>query len=159
MHAPTFLSLLLAVPLVPLTKREKVALRRAAQVAVKGMEGFVVHSESSTRILLRQAVSNGATAKEAAKSVFLNPVQQYNRDLSITAIRVWSKQLAEEKKQKRGKRNEKHESKKRKIDEPDGDYHFTCLEALSATGLRAIRYAKELPLLKCVLARAVLGTS
>ena len=27
-------------------------------------------------------------------------------------------------------------------------FKFTCLEALSATGLRAIRYAKEIPLLK-----------
>lgn len=32
-------------------------------------------------------------------------------------------------------------------DEPP-TYKFTLLEALSATGLRAIRYAKEIPLLR-----------
>ena len=31
------------------------------------------------------------------------------------------------------------------------DYTFTILEALSATGLRSIRYAKEIPLVKYVL--------
>ena len=29
-------------------------------------------------------------------------------------------------------------------------YKFVLLEALSATGLRAIRYAKEIPLVRCV---------
>jgi tRNA (guanine26-N2/guanine27-N2)-dimethyltransferase len=56
--------------------------------------------------------------------VFYNPVQQFNRDLSIAAIRCW----AEGKREKLKRQNAK----------------FKLCEALSASGLRSIRYAKEL---------------
>ncbi|PJF17261.1 hypothetical protein PSACC_02927 [Paramicrosporidium saccamoebae] len=58
--------------------------------------------------------------------VFYNPVQQFNRDLSISVIRTFSDIYLSER-------------KKRNLD------GLTILEALSATGLRSIRYAKELP--------------
>lgn len=48
-------------------------------------EGFKPHTESSTTIL----VPKGNTA-------FLNPVQQYNRDLSIAVIRAWNEMRKEE---------------------------------------------------------------
>ena len=57
------------------------------------------------------------------EEVFYNPVQEFNRDLSIAAIQQCLKIMAEEKADKEG---------------------FRILEALSATGLRAIRYAKEI---------------
>ena len=117
-------------------------------------------------------------------------MQEYNRDLSIVAIRAWSEiksaeELARREKQ-RAKRANGPPSKRRKLngaagvrrrslrphlsrqtdagpstaapdsatpDEPPAPipaYRFTVFEALSATGLRSIRYAKELPLLKCI---------
>ena len=48
-------------------------------------DGFKPHTESSTTIL----VPKGNTA-------FLNPVQQYNRDLSIAVIRAWNEMRKEE---------------------------------------------------------------
>lgn len=44
--------------------------------------GFKLHTENTTRILLPD--NNEA---------FLNPVQEFNRDLSIACIRVWSEEL------------------------------------------------------------------
>jgi len=43
--------------------------------------GFTLHSENTTHILLPG--DNGA---------FLNPVQEFNRDLSVACIRVWSEE-------------------------------------------------------------------
>ena len=48
--------------------------------------GFVVHAESTTSILFASPQATGPAP------VFLNPVQEYNRDLSIVAIRTWSEQ-------------------------------------------------------------------
>ena len=45
-------------------------------------EGFTIHTENSARILL-----------PATDDAFLNPVQEFNRDLSIACIRVWSEEL------------------------------------------------------------------
>ncbi|GAA6039525.1 hypothetical protein JCM8097_008367 [Rhodosporidiobolus ruineniae] len=191
-------------------------------------EGFIVHTESTTSILF--AAPPSSTSGETAP-VFLNPVQEYNRDLSVVAIRTWGQVWNEEKvarweegvRRKREKKRgadgaAKGKGKKRKgaegeavvaaegegerkteepaveaekkVAEPvkggetavaEGSetastpapapapaatashapppaalkapvYKFTLLEALSATGLRAIRYAKELPLLKYVVA-------
>ena len=52
-------------------------------------EGFTVHSENSARILLPK--DNGA---------FLNPVQEFNRDLSVACIRTWGDQMNEAKRKK-----------------------------------------------------------
>jgi tRNA (guanine26-N2/guanine27-N2)-dimethyltransferase len=183
--------------------------------------GFVLHHESTTSILFAIPKASTSAHTEAAP-VFLNPVQEYNRDLSIVAIRMWSEVRAEEIRvkieatkarreknqgQKRAREVEKmnadsestefeNEGEKRvktdqsemkdsedvevsltssfqtipsaervhsqvlievpEVDrvpivaraEPMPNYDFTVLEALSATGLRAIRYAKEIPLLR-----------
>ncbi|KAF4608496.1 RNA methyltransferase tRNA(m5U54)methyltransferase [Pleurotus pulmonarius] len=138
--------------------------------------GFKLHTENTTRILLPD--NNEA---------FLNPVQEFNRDLSIACIRVWSEELdkfkqsrwqaSQERKSKapakKARRSEEvtettssiaaesTTSEPKEISEAQGSVHkepkyhpykFTLLEALSATGLRSIRYAKEIPLLKCVIA-------
>lgn len=55
--------------------------------------------------------------------VFYSPVQQFNRDMSIAVIREFAKLI------------EKENGSKKKL---------KILEALSASGLRSIRYAKEL---------------
>jgi hypothetical protein len=47
--------------------------------------GYKAHTESSTTILVPEA-----------NTAFLNPVQQYNRDLSIAVIRAWNDMRKEE---------------------------------------------------------------
>jgi hypothetical protein len=47
--------------------------------------GFKAHTESSTTILVPES-----------NTAFLNPVQQYNRDLSIAVIRAWNEMRKEE---------------------------------------------------------------
>ncbi|KAH9822413.1 tRNA methyltransferase [Melampsora americana] len=200
--------------------------------------GFTSHQESTTTILIPTSASTNSTE---TSEVFINPVQEYNRDLSIAAIRAWSSlrddefiarrnaKLARSKKPTRGKGKhdskralipdqvetnsseipieEGSESKKARLDTPvseklemetetaavnenqgkmipdvvQSNYilppqeengstdasvsvcatsstsqlkapKFTALEALSATGLRAIRYAKEIPSMKWIIA-------
>ena len=57
-------------------------------------EGFVVHTESTTSILFAAPPSSSGTG---TAPVFLNPVQEYNRDLSVVAIRTWSEARQAEK--------------------------------------------------------------
>ncbi|ORX36858.1 S-adenosyl-L-methionine-dependent methyltransferase [Kockovaella imperatae] len=137
------------------------------------------HTESKTTILLPSA------------GAFLNPPQQFNRDLSVAVIRAWNerrKELAEAKykakaekgkgKGKKGKKGQGDAEHRAEVTvnpeemtvngtgegshgqpvagpsnpKPFRPHKITILEALSATGLRAIRYAKEIPDVKCVLA-------
>ena len=81
-------------------------------------------TEGSTTIYVTNAKST---------DVFYNPVQQFNRDMSIAVINqfVKDRQTDEDFKDKEG---------------------LTILEALSATGLRSIRYAKEIPGCKQIIA-------
>ncbi|KAF5380997.1 hypothetical protein D9615_003984 [Tricholomella constricta] len=142
-------------------------------------DGLTLHTENTSHILLE---SNKA---------FLNPVQEFNRDLSVACIKVWSEELNRAKEErwrqnqeKKAKKLKDGTSKKRKVETegahgpeeplkaavasdvglPESEssigpqtnspepYKFVLLEALSATGLRSIRYAKEIPLLKYVIA-------
>ncbi|KAH6918541.1 guanine-N2--methyltransferase [Coprinopsis sp. MPI-PUGE-AT-0042] len=127
-------------------------------------EGYRLHTENTTKLLLEE------------NAAFLNPVQEFNRDLSIATIRTWSEELNRTKEElwkkaqeKKAKRIAEQPAKRMKVDgEPESEsatvgltevpaatyhpYRFTLLEALSATGLRSIRYAKEIPLLKRVIA-------
>lgn len=109
-------------------------------------------------------------SKEAA---FLNPVQEFNRDLSTIAIISWSQIFDGEKRSRFDARQRKQKGKRAKTDEPEAkraktendapreytSYKFKILEALSATGLRSIRYAKEIPLLGTVLANDLAPTA
>lgn len=105
--------------------------------------------------------------------VFYNPIQQFNRDLSVVGIRAWAEINQEEREM--ATRN-KNISKKRKRTNDNNDQdqversmsngetsvididtektvpYIRIIEALSASGLRAIRYAKEIPNIKLVLA-------
>ncbi|SPN99587.1 related to N2,N2-dimethylguanosine tRNA methyltransferase [Cephalotrichum gorgonifer] len=132
--------------------------------------------------------------KEGPQQVFYNPIQQFNRDLSVLAIKAFQQVRAEEKasagKEKTGKKrkregpgNGEKEAKAikatddsspqavEKTDAPEDATpedtsvpeapsvskseqkqdapkkpNFSILDALSASGLRALRYAHELPL-------------
>ncbi|XP_015118487.1 probable tRNA (guanine(26)-N(2))-dimethyltransferase isoform X2 [Diachasma alloeum] len=86
------------------------------------------------------------------KNVFYNPVQEFNRDLSVAVLSLIAK--------------EKHENftaiktETVKINPSDqaGVKHengITILEALSATGLRSIRYAKEVPYVRQIIANDI----
>lgn len=65
---------------------------------------------------------------ETRGAVFYNPVQEFNRDTSITVINEFNEMLAEE----RAAKNKAHEG-------------ISVFEALGATGLRSVRYMKEIP--------------
>ena len=75
---------------------------------------------------------------EVRGAVFYNPVQEFNRDLSILVIREFQKLLIEEK------------QAKKKIH--DG---INILEALAATGLRSVRYLKEINNIKTLIANDI----
>lgn len=150
----------------------------------------------------QEAASKGTKkdlkADEESQSVFYNPIQQFNRDLSVLAIRAYGESLLALKKQKheqklkkrgapvapgKGQKRKREEdsddpaSKKPSIEEekdvkastceepailPNGKeeaqndsksaFPFMILDALSATGLRALRYASELPSVTRVVA-------
>lgn len=84
------------------------------------------------------------------ETVFYNHIQQFNRDLSVMAVRAWLDQHNETR------------LKKRKIDENGEtktveDKKFVrILEALSASGLRALRYGHEVPQVSKIIANDLL---
>lgn len=74
--------------------------------------------------------------------MFYNPVQEFNRDLSVSVLNVYFETLWKDKsKAKRKDANDSQEEPKAGVKFKNG---MRILEALSATGLRSIRYAKEI---------------
>ncbi|KAM4056948.1 n2,N2-dimethylguanosine tRNA methyltransferase [Hirsutella rhossiliensis] len=136
--------------------------------------------------LTAKADKNGASGQQ----VFYNPIQQYNRDLSILAIKAYGEWALERRPQ--GQRPAKHGKKRKRghedpapapapapgpepqsesglqenqaaaVSQPDKSQQplpakehkpsFKILDALSASGLRALRYAHELPFVTSVTA-------
>lgn len=90
------------------------------------------------------------------KKVFYNPVQEFNRDLSIAVLSVFAEEsfLAKQRKKRNNDGNFKN-SIEEQTDLPLGvslDDGISVLEALSATGLRSMRFALEIPGIKEVVA-------
>ncbi|KAI8391213.1 N2,N2-dimethylguanosine tRNA methyltransferase [Radiomyces spectabilis] len=89
--------------------------------------------------------------------VFYNPVQEFNRDMSIAAIRTWSEIFLQEKRDRIEKKIQKvkDEEERKKMEASLNEHinakNFTILEALAASGLRSVRYAKEIPNLRQVV--------
>ena len=86
-------------------------------------------------------------------NVFYNPVQEFNRDLSVSVLNVFHRRLQQERQQKAAKKTstpsgEESEQVTPSIPTYTPGQHYPeglrILEALSATGLRSIRYAKEI---------------
>ena len=75
---------------------------------------------------------------ETRGAVFYNPVQEFNRDISILAINEFNQLLTEE----RAAKGKTHEGIK-------------VLEALAATGLRSVRYMKEIPSITTLVANDI----
>ncbi|KAL7789016.1 S-adenosyl-L-methionine-dependent methyltransferase [Trichoderma ceciliae] len=135
---------------------------------------FRVVREGKATILVPQGAKIGEDPGEV-QQVFYNPIQQYNRDLSVLAIKTYGEQSLEQRRERNVARSNK-QGKKRKRDERDekddgtlstetetpglsvsdqaaeaSDEQrthrstFRILDALSASGLRALRYGHELP--------------
>lgn len=96
-------------------------------------------------------ISEGSCSIFNEGNVFYNPVQQFNRDLSISVLSTYS--YLSQKTEIRKKIDfqnvtdfkadfEQFLATQRRVKREDG---LDILEALSATGLRSIRYAKEVP--------------
>jgi tRNA (guanine26-N2/guanine27-N2)-dimethyltransferase len=129
-------------------------------------------AENTTIQQFTTVTEGKATILFPKDQVFYNPAQQFNRDLSVAVIRTWSESLAATKSQLR-KAAWDQKKKRRKEVTPESPSvqdtssteesapkngadpptkKITILEALSATGLRAIRYALEIPNVSTVLA-------
>jgi len=114
-------------------------IKRRINVILKNMstEEPIVIKEGQAEILVK---------KDA--HVFYNPVQEFNRDLSVAVLRVCTSKFNALKKPARP-------SVIVSLNEQEKTEELTkirILEALSATGLRSIRYAKEVPGLAEVVA-------
>lgn len=136
----------------------------AANVTHEGTEYNAV--KEGLAVILRPA------QESATQTVFYNPIQQFNRDLSVLAIRAYGEHVLALKKQRALRKREKGTKRKREDGEEGGQERqegqeggqeagkgetegrgtFTILDALSATGLRALRYASEIPFTTCIVA-------
>ena len=67
-------------------------------------DGFTLHTENTSHILL-----------PSSNEAFLNPVQEFNRDLSVATIRVWSDVLNRTKEERWRQTQEKKLEKMRKL--------------------------------------------
>lgn len=75
-------------------------------------------------------IKEGQASLQVPKTVFYNPVQEFNRDLSVLVLRTYLKHDVWH-----------HKSEEKHVKARGG---MKILDALSASGLRSIRYAKEL---------------
>ncbi|XP_046385091.1 probable tRNA (guanine(26)-N(2))-dimethyltransferase [Ischnura elegans] len=120
-----------------------------------GDREFVIdrHPASNEEGLEKSLIAEGKAEIiiSSCKRVFYNPVQEFNRDLSVAVLRIFSEEyrVKRERKHMVGKPSFHRESPD--LGEPD-EGGITILEALSASGLRSIRYAKEVPGVKTVVA-------
>lgn len=71
-------------------------------------EGFTLHTENTSHILL-----------PSNNEAFLNPVQEFNRDISVAAIRVWSEELNKKKEERWGQARGRRQKKAGKLPAPD----------------------------------------
>ncbi|CAD7927343.1 unnamed protein product [Amoebophrya sp. A120] len=99
--------------------------------------------EGSAKIFSVSAASASSKRDDASKqNVFYNPAQVYNRDLSIVILTVYSVM----------KRLEEKEKERKRILDGKQIYEayegVSVLEALAASGLRSVRYWKEVPFVK-----------
>lgn len=55
--------------------------------------GYRVHVEGRAGILVPDGSSTSIPDKDKHQNVFVNPIQEFNRDVSIAAIRAWSEMV------------------------------------------------------------------
>ena len=142
--------------------------------------------EGKATILIPQGAKIGEDRNEV-QQVFYNPIQQYNRDLSVLAIKTYGEQALQKRRANPDSKNSRRQGRKRKRADGNGDgdgnnittkeagevqstvqtsehtgaseestaqkpveQTFKIFDALSASGLRALRYAHELPFVTSV---------
>ncbi|KAK0410999.1 hypothetical protein QR680_005424 [Steinernema hermaphroditum] len=76
-------------------------------------------------------------------SAFYNPVQEFNRDMTVTVLRQFVEDRQEFLKQKKEKVGNEPTAKKPKLNTVNDSDGIRILDALSASGLRALRFSKE----------------
>jgi tRNA (guanine26-N2/guanine27-N2)-dimethyltransferase len=79
-----------------------------SQNSITVPDGFTLHTENGSHILL-----------PSNNEAFLNPVQEFNRDLSVAAIRVWSEELNRTKEERWRQARERRLRKAEKRPMPD----------------------------------------
>ncbi|KAJ3475654.1 hypothetical protein NLG97_g9385 [Lecanicillium saksenae] len=154
-----------------------------ATIEVDGAQ-FTTVTEGLATILVPQGAKVGEDRGEV-QQVFYNPIQQYNRDLSVLAIKAYGEEALEKRKTRKQTKDAKHGKKRKRGDEngtaveaaekteqleqpapqPGSEPAqedqsaanptkpaFKMLDALSASGLRALRYARELPFVTSITA-------
>jgi len=87
--------------------------------------------------------NNQRKRKDGRDDVFYNPAQVFNRDLSVLMLSVFAKIRNAELADKWRQREERAKNEGREV-RPAREPGLLVLEALAATGIRSIRYAKEL---------------
>jgi tRNA (guanine26-N2/guanine27-N2)-dimethyltransferase len=100
--------------------------------------GYTVHREASAEVLLAEG-----------RDVFINPIQEFNRDLSSLTIRTWSELIDEEKRaawERKKAKGSLNKCKKRK----HGDDEAEGLSEPSAEPAEAIPATTE-PVRICIL--------
>ena len=105
------------------------------------------YSLSTVMTESEQVKEGKATIRLPSGAVFYNPAQVFNRDLSVACLRLVSKQHHESV-CKRIRKNDPNATCKSFDQLSAGERQENGLkiaEALSATGLRSIRYAQEIP--------------
>ncbi|KAF4126670.1 tRNA (guanine26-N2/guanine27-N2)-dimethyltransferase [Geosmithia morbida] len=159
----------------------------------KDGQEFRTVKEGKATILVPQGAKIGADKSEV-QQVFYNPIQQFNRDLSVLAIKAYGEEALERKRAQYGLRKSKKSKKRKRAQEDEAGNNgdgssaaapqqeepvaatteqapgqqqqqqqqeeeeepcaptFKILDALSASGLRALRYAHELPFVTQVTA-------
>uniref|UniRef100_A0A7E4VZN3 tRNA (guanine(26)-N(2))-dimethyltransferase n=1 Tax=Panagrellus redivivus TaxID=6233 RepID=A0A7E4VZN3_PANRE len=89
----------------------------------------------------RMLVADSAAGTES----FYNPVQEFNRDLTVTFLREFAAERLAESEERADNGEPSAKKSRRQTKNSRGSQPLTILDALSASGLRAIRFAKEVP--------------
>nr|XP_014086871.1 probable tRNA (guanine(26)-N(2))-dimethyltransferase [Bactrocera oleae] len=128
-----------------------------AKRLVQSMEAKSTFENKETnnhrRSALDRVIKERSAEIVAGGSVFYNPVQEFNRDLSVSVLNVFARRLLKERSiaAKKNVKEENVETNNINVNIEDNtltagqkyENGLRILEALSATGLRSIRYAKE----------------
>lgn len=165
-------------------------IERKNDLFLEEKQGFNASNESEIDHIINEGKAMLFIPKE--NEVFYNPVQMFNRDLSVITIRSWSQIFLKNKEILLRKKRQKKEFKRQKMEccEKTGEnvskisselsdlssskeekklndiykldfqnqsdelcsLNFNILDAFSATGIRAIRYIKEIPNIQYVVA-------
>ncbi|GMS80735.1 hypothetical protein PENTCL1PPCAC_2910, partial [Pristionchus entomophagus] len=127
------------------------------------LTGFAVYRLRQIRMMTVEAgdeewsVIQEGMAKisfKGEKSFFYNEIQEFNRDLTVTVLR----QFVDDRMKERGEKDEipppetEPVAKKQKFQIEEKDGSIRILDALSASGLRALRFSQEVPHVSSIIA-------